>query len=1179
MKLTKFIAVPCAAIFLATVNFADAQQAVTSLVLVNSSSDQDIQTITEGSTIDIRDLPNGNSNLNVRAETNPATVGSVLFSGTIASRTESAAPYTLFGDSDGNYNDGTIPLGSHSIIATPYTSSGANGTAGTSLTVNFTLVDGNGGGGEPDPDPDPAPGDPEPSAALNTTSAGIYGELKKWHRVTIAFEGPNSGEDQTPNPFTNYRLNVTFSHPESGKTYLVPGYYAADGNAGDTGATDGNIWRVHFAPDEEGLWNYSVSFREGDNIHASSDPDAGTPVSFDGGTGSFQIEPTDKRGRDFRGKGRLSYVGNKYLQFEETGDYFLKVGADAPENFLAYEDFDGPFKTDGQKDNLVKNWDAHEQDWKEGDPTWGGDGRGKGIIGAINYLASEQMNVFSFIPMNIAGDDRNVFPYLNYNERMRMDCSRLDQWEVVFAHGTALGMYLHFKTQETENETLLDNGDLGVERKLYYRELIARYSHHLALNWNLGEENGTQPKPIDQTTEQRQAMAQYFHDHDPYNHLIVIHNGRDPNDLLGDKSELAGFSLQTNNPAFINVHKRVLQWVNKSRDADKLWVVATDEPGDASKALAPDPPYIDQNNQSLIDEVNLSQENARKNALYGTLFAGGAGVEWYFGYQYPQSDLSCQDWRSRDRFWDVCRIALHFFRDHLPFYGMRNSNELVGNNDDSNTTYCFAREDEVYAVYFHNASVNIDLNLTDATGEFEVRWFDPRNGGFLQSGSVTSVSGGGSVSLGNPPADADQDWIALVRRPPNYKVLYLYGYVTKEGVFYPDGNIPEDAPPPFHQMRLYVDGIPGALDFTQFREALEEVGFDLEERYDASVDLADPDFLGDYKVIILGSNQHRFTQAEADAVAEWVKQGGGLVAWSDSAMGGLFSEPNVGIGNTKGLDSNNDLTAQFGMEFLPDRGGGVFTVSAWDEAHFINDYQVISDAGQDIGVEFEGEGVSPIIVTEPAIRLASVPKGATTPQEAAVCYAEIGRGRVLGTFDRNTFWNTGGPGTDITKKDNREFTQRIILWVAGFGGNSQVLTALHDEISSAFPETYGNPDFLEFWDPLGNGDSDIWNHLTEWVLGLNLGETEPSSIIRIDTQTGSGNPFRLRYQQADSHPGASLSFETSETLTPGDWLILDESPVSDGIGDGFSYLSLPMPNPIGEGGFVGARMNVSYHVE
>ena len=44
---------------------------------------------------------------------------------------------------------------------------------------------------------------------------------------------------------------------------------------------------------------------------------------------------------DLRAHGRLQYVGGHYLQFAETGKYFLKQGPDAPENMLNYEDFDG----------------------------------------------------------------------------------------------------------------------------------------------------------------------------------------------------------------------------------------------------------------------------------------------------------------------------------------------------------------------------------------------------------------------------------------------------------------------------------------------------------------------------------------------------------------------------------------------------------------------------------------------------------------------------------------------------------------------------------------------------------------------------------------------------------------------------------------------------------------------
>ncbi|NJM79592.1 MAG: hypothetical protein HC854_08240 [Flavobacterium sp.] len=119
--------------------------------------------------------------------------------------------------------------------------------------------------------------------------------------------------------------------------------------------------------------------------------------------------------------------------------------------------------------------------------------------------------------MNITGDDKNVYPYLTNSNFQQFDCSKLDQWEIVMEHAEKKGMHLHFKTQETENELLLDNGNLGDNRKLYYRQLIARFGHHLALNWNLGEENA------DQTDAQRKDMAQYFYDNDPYRSHIVIH--------------------------------------------------------------------------------------------------------------------------------------------------------------------------------------------------------------------------------------------------------------------------------------------------------------------------------------------------------------------------------------------------------------------------------------------------------------------------------------------------------------------------------------------------------------------------------------------------------------------------------------------------------------------------------
>lgn len=592
-------------------------------------------------------------------------------------------------------------------------------------------------------------------AAPGSGGVDVNGELKQWHKVTITFDGPDVSEGDSYNPFMNYRLNVVFSHAGAGKQYVVPGYFAADGDAGNTSADKGSKWRVHFAPDETGEWTYTVDFRKGSFSAISTKRNTGESAEFmDGATGAFCIERSDKTGRDFRAKGRLQYVGGHYLQFAGSGEYFLKSGPDAPENFLAFVDFDGTFKNDGHKDDLVKTWAAHLTDFQNGDPTWGA-GKGKAIIGALNYLASKGLNSVSFLTMNVNGDDRNVFPYVDYDTWDRMDVSRLDQWETVFSHAQQQGLFLHFKLMEVENQGLLDNGAVGANTKLYYREMIARFGHHLALNWNVCEESGEwghiQVPP--QETPERLACAQRIFDQDPYHHHLVIHNGTPFDDLLGPKSKYTGPSVQTNMKDFSHVHAQVLKWRKLSAEAGKKWAVSVDEPGDAQQALVPD----------ASDEGGKIHSDARKNALWGTFLAGGWGVEWYFGYKFPHSDLTCQDYRSRDRFWNYCRYLLEFFASNdIPYWEMENTNALIGNEKNTNDGYCFSKSGDTYLVYLPKVGKE-QLDLTGVDGTFRIQWFNPREGGALRAGSVKNVKGGGTVSLGNPPSSLDQDWVVLIR--------------------------------------------------------------------------------------------------------------------------------------------------------------------------------------------------------------------------------------------------------------------------------------------------------------------------------------------------------------------------------------------------------------------------------
>ena len=578
----------------------------------------------------------------------------------------------------------------------------------------------------------------------------IKGEQKKWHKITLEFEGPETSEQAEENPFLFYKLNVVFTHSETGQKFNIPGYFAADGDAGNSGAITGNSWKVHFSPNEIGEWTYEVQFKKGKWAAIRTTDKLKSAEYMDGASGSFNISETDKTGRDFRGKGRLQYVGERYLKFAGSGEYFLKCGSDAPENFLAYDQFDGTFHNDGHKDELVKTWEAHLQDWNEGDPTWKDD-KGKEIIGAINYLASKGMNAFSFLTMNIGGDDQNVFPYVDYDTWDRFDTSKLDQWETLFEHADKLGMFLHFKTLEHENQGLLDNGGTGLYTKLYYRELIARFGHHLALNWNLAEETGdwteTPPTfPLD--AAERIRLAEYVSSIDPYKHHLVIHNGAWYDEIYGPNTKFTGASLQTSKEDFSNVHSSTLKVLNDAKKSGKVWAVACDEPGDHRHSLIP-------------DAEDPNHDNARKNGLWGAMMAGGWGTEWYFGYEHPHSDLTCQDYRSRDLFWDQGRICLEFFNNNkISFWEMDSDDSLISSAGD----YVLAKPRHTYVVYLKNGGEST-LDLGNSANEYSISWYNPRKGGGLLIGKTKTVTGPGKQSLGLPPIkkDLNKDWVVLVR--------------------------------------------------------------------------------------------------------------------------------------------------------------------------------------------------------------------------------------------------------------------------------------------------------------------------------------------------------------------------------------------------------------------------------
>ena len=560
--------------------------------------------------------------------------------------------------------------------------------------------------------------------------ATITGEKKANHKITITWDGPRL--DESSSTFKDYKLDVRFTSPDK-KVFVVPGYFAADGKAGESGAAEGNKWRVHFVPIGTGEWHFKVVFRKGLNIAVQNSDSLGVASVFNGDEGKFFIEDTDKKGLDFRGKGKLQYVGEHFLQFS-NGEYFLKVGANSPEVFLEYAGFDD---TETMRTNP-----EHQRHWAQGDPTWN-NGKGKEIIGVVNYLAEQGMNTHYFLLMNAYGDGKQAFPWTGADNYYNYDVSKLDQWQIVFDHMMMKGIMPQFVLSEQENQSYFEHkegGEFADSRKVFYREMVARFGYLNALTWNIGEENGwekegTYGKAI--TSTQRKEFAKYLQELLYYDDHVVVHNGPSDNDaifsdLVGEK-HFTGISYQGNfeNPYY--GHERIAHWIKQSALNGHKWVVSYDEP-----YTNPEMPDID---------------TWRKNAVWASFLAGGAGVEFYIG---AGNDLTTQDYNLYKNYWATLKNAhLFFINNKVPFSEMMSLDNLTSKG------WCLAKPGEVYVIYLTDES---SAMLTLEEGNYSVLWYDPQKGGNLINGSVTSLMGPGTKSIGNAPSNVEGDWVILVKK-------------------------------------------------------------------------------------------------------------------------------------------------------------------------------------------------------------------------------------------------------------------------------------------------------------------------------------------------------------------------------------------------------------------------------
>ena len=386
---------------------------------------------------------------------------------------------------------------------------------------------------------------------------------------------------------------------------------------------------------------------------------------LDGGPARFRSARRTSAAPDLRARGRLQYVGGHYLRFAGTRRVLPEGGADSPETLLAYADFDGTIARKPQVP--LQTYAPHVGRLAAGDPTWK-DGKGKGLIGALNYLAAKASTRFRSCPTTPAAtattsgrsSPRRQVPL----RRARSSTSGRSSSTTRRRKGLLSALQAAGNRERRQRRgnprsgapTARAASRAGVQRTRPVTESLdggdaRRRAQALpartdrALRPRAGPELESRRREHAVDREEQRAMAQLHHDTDPYDHHIVVHTlperaGRGLSAAPRRRSPLTGASLQNR----LECRPRADAQVGAQRRdrAGKPWVVANDEQGRANLGVPPDPGYAGfrrpRMRKARDDRLHLARhpQDARCGAH---LMAGGAGVEYYFGYQLPENDL------------------------------------------------------------------------------------------------------------------------------------------------------------------------------------------------------------------------------------------------------------------------------------------------------------------------------------------------------------------------------------------------------------------------------------------------------------------------------------------------------------------------------------------------------------
>ena len=269
----------------------------------------------------------------------------------------------------------------------------------------------------------------------------------------------------------------------------------------------------------------------------------------------------------------------------------------------------------------------------------------------------------------------------------------------------------------------------------------------------------------------------------------------------------------------------------------------------------------------------------------------------------------------------------------------------------------------------------------------------------------------GSYFSNNPTGSGNHSWFEFAT------LLDANGYHVEQTTESVEAGAPAKGP---------TDGAPVTFG----------AGFETETFADLNAETGNTQFrnLAFFDIVVFGSNNAVYQSSQINAVDNFIRGGGSAI---------FISDANFGSERGDAASSDQQFLSRFGITMNEDRGTYSLRRNQGEPG-----FEEFRDPNSDIlaGVnEYMGEGVSPLTIPAnsnslpadvtaniiggiPAGQTIRQPGGNTRPAtvfDASILAVEAGAGQFIGYYDRNTFFNPGGAGSNINRFEHQQLALNI----------------------------------------------------------------------------------------------------------------------------------------------------------